>query len=147
MRISQNEVTKLKKPDRYVFPAIFTEVEDGAWEVCFPDIENGFTAAESLEQAILEAKFVLEDILYFTEKEKLSISASTPLGDIKAPKGAIVQLVVADMQPVRREYGQKAVKKTLSIPAWMEDELKQRSEINVSQVLQEALKRELKRSA
>lgn len=137
----------MKKLDRYVFPAIFTEVEDGAWEVCFPDIENGFTAAESLEQAILEAKYVLEDILYFTEKEKLSIPAPTPLCDIKAPKSAIVQLVVADMVPVRREYGQKSVKKTLSIPAWMEEELKQRPDINVSQVLQEALKQELKLSA
>ncbi len=137
----------MKYPDKYIYPAVFTKDEDGEWEVSFPDIENGFTAAESLESAILEARYVLEDLLYFTEKGKLSIPATTPLNKVNAPKDAIVQLIVADMPPVRREYSQKAVKKTLSIPAWMEDELKRRPDINVSQVLQQALKQELNLSA
>lgn len=137
----------MQYPDKYIYPAIFTKDEDGEWEVRFPDIENGFTAAESLESAILEARYVLEDLLYFTEKGKLSISAATPLNKVDAPKDAIVQLVVADMPPVRREYSQKAVKKTLSIPAWMEDELKKRPDINASQVLQQALKQEFNLSA
>jgi len=136
----------MKYPDRYVFPAIFKQVEDGAWEVVFPDLDNAFTAAETLERLILEAKYVLEDVLYFTEREKLSIPAATPLSELKAPAGAIIQLVVADMSPVRRGYSQKAVKKTLTIPAWKEEELKQRPDINVSQILQNELKEELKAS-
>ena len=137
----------MQYPDKYIYPAIFIKDKDGEWEVRFPDIENGFTAADSLESAILEARYVLEDILYFTEKDKLSVPTATPLGKIRTPKNAIVQLIVADMPPVRREYSQKAVKKTLSIPAWMEDELKKRPDINVSQVLQQALKQELNLNA
>jgi len=137
----------MKYPDKYIYPAVFTKDEDGEWEVNFPDIENGFTAAESLESAILEARYALEDLLYFTEKGKFSIPEATPIDKINAPKGAIVQLVVADMPAVRKEHSQKAIKKTLSIPAWMEDELKKRPDINVSQVLQKALKQELNLNA
>ena len=47
------------------------------------------------------------------------------------------------MTPVRRAWSRKAVKKTLTIPAWMEEELKKRGDVNISFVLQEALKKEL----
>ena len=48
------------------------------------------------------------------------------------------------MPPVRRAWSRKAVKKTLTIPAWMEEELRKREDVNVSLILQEALKKELK---
>jgi predicted RNase H-like HicB family nuclease len=132
----------MKFPDLYSYPAIFSSDGDG-WEVRFPDIDNAFTAADTLEQAILEARYVLEDIMYLREKEKETIPPPTPLEQVKSDPGEIIQIVVAVMSTVRREFKQKSVKKTLTIPAWMEEELKKRDDINVSQLLQNAIKQEL----
>jgi predicted RNase H-like HicB family nuclease len=132
----------MKYPDLYSYPAVFSTDGDG-WEVRFPDVGNCYTAAATLEQAIVEAKFVLEDIMYLREKEKDEIPVPTKLEDVKANPGEIVQLVVAVMPETRREHSQKAVKKTLTIPAWMEEELQKRSEVNVSLLLQKAIKQEL----
>lgn len=111
----------MKRPDLYAYPAIFSTDGDG-WEVRFPDVDNAFTAADTLEQSIVEAKLVLEDIMYHREKEKDDIPCPTPLHEVTHGTDEIVQIVVAVMQPVRREFSQKSIKKTLTIPAWMEDE-------------------------
>ncbi len=132
----------VRLPDYYSYPAIFSTDGDG-WEVAFPDIDNAFTAADTLERTILEARYVLEDVLYLREKANEAIPPATPLDRVRANPGEIVQLVVASMPEVRRQFAQKAVKKTLTIPAWMEEELKKRDDINVSQLLQQAIKQEL----
>jgi predicted RNase H-like HicB family nuclease len=132
----------MKHPDYYAYPAIFTTDGDG-WEAAFPDLDNCFTAADTLEQAIVEAKYVLEDAMYFRERDNDDIPAPTPLAKIKAKPGDVVQLVVAVMPETRRGHSRKAVKKTLTIPAWMEDELKKNPTVNVSMLLQNAIKREL----
>lgn len=132
----------MRLPEYYSYPAIFSTDGDG-WEVRFPDVENAFTAADTIEQAIIEARFVLEDVMYLREKEQDEIPAATPFDEIEAKEGELVQLVVAFMPEVRRQFKQKAVKKTLTIPAWMEEELKKRDDINVSQLLQQAIKQEL----
>ena len=40
-----------KYPDRYIFPAIFSKDEEGMWDVRFPDLDNCFTSADTLEEA------------------------------------------------------------------------------------------------
>ena len=64
-----------KTQDRYIFPAVFTKDEEGMWSVTFPDLENCFTSADTLEEAIEQSKYVLEDCLYFLEKSFLVFSA------------------------------------------------------------------------
>ena len=130
----------MKHPDLYAYPAVFSTDGDG-WEVRFPDIENCFTAADTLEEAIIEARYVLEDIMYLREKD--DIPPPSNLEDIKKHPREIVQIIVAVMPEVRREHSEKAVKKTLTIPAWMEDELKKHSDLNVSLLLQNAIRKEL----
>ena len=130
-------------PDFYAYPAVFSTDGDG-WEVSFPDVDNCFTAADTLEQTIVEAKYVLEDAMYFRERDHYEIPKPTGLDEIETKQGEIVQIVVAAMKETRREHSQKAVKKTLTIPAWMEDELKKHPSLNVSSLLQQAIKQELR---
>jgi predicted RNase H-like HicB family nuclease len=132
----------MKYPDLYSYPAVFSTDGDG-WEVRFPDVDNCYTAAETLEETIVEARYVLEDVMYFREKENDIIPTPTKLKDVEVNPGEIVQLIVAVMPEVRREHSQKAVKKTLTVPAWMEDELKKHSDLNVSLLLQNAIRQEL----
>lgn len=132
----------LKYPGYYKYPAIFSPDGDG-WTVTFPDLENCFTSADTIEEAIVEAQAVLEDCIYFREADKDIIPLPTSSEKIPSPSGGFVQIVVAVMGPVRRAWSRKAVKKTLTIPAWMEEELKKHENVNISFVLQEAIKKEL----
>lgn len=132
----------MKHPDYYRYPAVF-EPDDGGWAVSFPDLENCFTSADTLDEAIIQAQAVLEDCMYFREAQKDDIPTPSAIGAASSPSNGLVQMVVAFMPPVRRAWSRRAVKKTLTIPAWMEEELKKRDDVNVSQLLQEAIKREL----
>ena len=132
----------MKHPSYYKYPAVFVPDGDG-WTVTFPVLENCFTSADTVEESIVEAQAVLEDCMYFREVRKDDIPSPTPAEDVAPPAGGFVQIVVAAMAPVRRAWSRKAVKKTLTIPAWMEEELKKRGDVNISFVLQEALKKEL----
>jgi antitoxin HicB len=135
-------VNTLKYPGYYKYPAIFSPDGDG-WTVAFPDLENCFTSADTVEEAIVEAQAVLEDCLYFREADKDIIPLPTPSEKILPPSGGFVQIVVAVMGPVRKAWSRKSVKKTLTIPAWMEEELKKHDNVNISFMLQEAIKKEL----
>jgi len=132
----------MNRPSYYKYPALFSPDGDG-WTVRFPDLDNCFTSADSVEEAIVEAQAVLEDCMYFREKQKDDIPQPTPLENIFPEEEGFVQAVVAVMPPVRRAWSRKAVKKTLTIPAWMEEELRKREDINISSILQEALKERL----
>ena len=128
-------------PDRYIFPAVFTRDEEGMWEARFPDLENCFTSADTLEEAIDQAKYTLEDCLYFMEKEKAAIPAPSHV-ELEQDENSLTQLVVAYMPPVRRAWSQKAVKKTLTIPAYLA-ELAEESKLNYSALLQQAIRQTL----
>lgn len=132
----------MNRPVTYTYPAVF-EYSEGLWGVTFPDLDNAYAAMDTLDEAILEAKTVLEECLYFREEQNDEIPAPTPLEKVTSPSGAIVQLVVADMKSARREMSQRAVKKTLTIPYWLEAELKKAPALNVSALLQRAIVREL----
>ena len=61
------------------------------------------------------------------------------LDHIKAGKNEMVVPVTVWMTPFRDEMENRAVKKTLTIPAWLNDAAEKRR-VNYSQVLQSALK-------
>lgn len=132
----------MKHADYYRYPAIFHPDGD-LWTVTFPDLDNCFTSADTLDEAIVQAQAVLEDCMYFREAQKDDIPTPSTTNAIPCPPDGLVQMVVAFMPPVRRSWSRKAVKKTLTIPAWMEEELKKHDDVNVSQLLQEAIKKEL----
>ena len=87
-------------PKYYMYPAIFRPDGD-MWTVTFPDIENAFTSAETLEEAIIDARAVLEDCMYFREIQNDDIPLPAKAGEIEIPPGGFVQMVAAYMSPVR----------------------------------------------
>ena len=113
---------------KYAYPAIFKQEEDGLYSVEFPDIEGCFTSGETLPEAIEMA----EDALC------LMLAASN-LKDVQTDADALVSLVCCDTLEYRKRYSSKAVKKTLTIPAWL-NTMAERADLNFSDVLREALK-------
>ena len=102
----------MKHPDHYRYPAVF-EPDGDLWTVTFPDLDNCFTSADTLDDAIVEAQAVLEDCMYFREVQKDCIPA--PSAATTCPPDGLVQMVVAFMPPVRRSWSRKPLKKALTI--------------------------------
>ena len=57
-------------------------------------------------------------------------------------KNQFVSFVSINMDEYRKKFNNKSIKKTLTIPAWL-NYLSEKNNINFSQVLQEALKERL----
>lgn len=126
---------------KYVFPAIIEKADDG-YNVTFPDIENCFTCGETFAEAIEMAQDVLPLMLCQMEDDKKLIPMASNISDLHLDKNETASYIVADTMKYREKYNNKAVKKTLTIPQWM-NEAATNANINFSQVLQDALREKL----
>lgn len=127
---------------KYVYPVILTP-EDVGYSVYFPDVESCYTQGEDLADALEMAKDVLALRLCDYENEKKVIPAVSEQQSFTLKQGQISSLVSADTMEYRKLYDSKAIKKTLTIPAWL-NTLAEKNSINFSAILQRALKEELK---
>lgn len=126
---------------KYVYPAVLTKDGEG-YLVEFPDVENCFTDGATLNEALEMAQDVLNLMLMTMEDDGLPIAPASDIHQIPCGEGQIVTLVAADTAEYRKLYGNHAVKKTLSIPAWLNTAAESNG-INFSFILQKALKAEL----
>lgn len=126
----------------YAYPAIFTPEEDGGYSIRFPDFECCYTDASDEAEGLDMAKDVLCLTLYDMEKDNKKIPKPSKVNAVQHEPEEFVTLVSCDTDWYRRYYDSKAVKKTLTIPAWLND-LAEKNAINFSQELQEALKAKL----
>jgi len=80
--------------------------------------------------------------LYDMEENNQSIPKASSIRDIKTNGDEFTTLISCDTIEYRKFFNSKAVKKTLTIPAWL-NSMAEREEINFSAVLQKALRSEL----
>nr|DAP00959.1 MAG TPA: hypothetical protein [Caudoviricetes sp.] len=123
---------------KYVYPAVFTEEDNGMYSVNFKDLESCYTCGDDIDDAILNAQDVLSMVLYRYEKNGIAIPKPSNIASIEIDNKSFVSYVVGDTDTYRRMHNNKAVKKTLTIPEWM-NEVAIAQNINFSQVLQDAL--------
>ena len=123
---------------KHVYPAVFTP-EDGGYSVNFPDLEGCYTSGDDLQDAIYMAQDVLSFTLFDYEKEGKEIPSASKLSDIELKGNEFVNYIVCDTIEYQRRNNNKAVKKTLSIPEWL-NEAAMAKGINFSQVLQDGLR-------
>lgn len=126
---------------KYVFPAVF-ESEDGRYNISFPDLPDCFTCGDDVADALYMAEDALSGFLARAEEKGASIPASSAMESVERPQKGFVTLVLADTDAFRRQHPSRSVKKTLTIPAWLNEAAEARS-VNFSHLLQEALKHEL----
>lgn len=126
---------------KYLYPAVFTK-EDVGYSVNFPDLKNCFTSGSTLEEAMDMANDVLCLTLYDMEQDGQAIPTASTVNSITHDENEFVSLVGCDTIAYRRFFDNKAVKKTLSIPSWLND-MAERAGINFSGTLQDALKAKL----
>lgn len=121
---------------KYVYPVIFEDAEEGGYVVTVPDIPCCFTQGDDMADAIFMAEDVIAMMLAEYEDEGKPVPTPSKIEDVKTT--GIVSLVRADTDEWRKLVDNKAVKKTLSIPGWLNRKA-ERAAINFSQTLQDAL--------
>lgn len=133
----------------YVYPAVFYE-EEGKISVIFPDLGNLATFGDNVADAMRMAQDACGLHLFTALRDGESLPAPSALSEINpaailkdlemesAADSAFVNMVLVDMTEYARQHSDKAVKKTLSIPMWLNTLCEEKS-INFSKVLQDAL--------
>lgn len=121
----------------YTFAAIFTQENDGRYSVSFPALDGCFTEGNTFKEAYRMAQEAMSLHLYGMEEDGEEIPNDVELPSVSAPESVV--MVTAWMTPFRESMRNQAVKKTLTIPAWLNAEAERRH-VNYSQLLQSALK-------
>lgn len=119
---------------KLIYPAVFHQ-EDNAYWVEVPDLEGCNSFGDTLEETLTNAREALEgySISLIEHKEKLPVPSD--IGSLKSSDG-FVSLVDIDLSAYFNQ--KKAVKKTLTIPEWLNEAAIEKG-INFSQALQDAL--------
>ncbi|MDE6727767.1 MAG: type II toxin-antitoxin system HicB family antitoxin [Oscillospiraceae bacterium] len=125
--------------DRYKFIAVLEYSEEGMIGIYFPDLPGCTSAEETTEKAVESAKEALLLHLYGMEEDKDEIPIPSELKDIKLEKNELPLLVEVYMKPFREKMKKHFVKKTLSIPRWV-NTIAEEQGINFSAVLLKGLK-------
>lgn len=132
-----------------IYPACFYKEEDG-YSVIFPDLNWLATQGDTIEEAMEMAVECLAGYLYSCQKDGTAIPKPSRMSDIdpiavsnqiapEEPLGeAFVNMVSVDTAAYAKEHFEKSVRKTLTIPAWLNAAALEMN-LNFSQVLQEAL--------
>lgn len=126
---------------KYVYPAILKS-EDGQVLVSVPDLPGCHTFGDTLADALYMAQDAVEMWLWDAENRRESIPQASAQSEIIkqcAEEGQSVSLVAADTDEYRKRNDTRAVKKTLSIPSWLNHEA-EKANAPFSQILQQALK-------
>ncbi len=126
---------------KYIYPAVFTPDEDG-YTITFPDLESCYTQGDNLQDAYDMAQDVLCLMLYHSEEDGKPIPKASDPKAIQADSDSFVTLISCDTIEYRKFFDNKAVKKTLSIPSWLNSMAEQQG-VNFSATLQSALKEQL----
>ena len=123
--------------NKLFYPAIFHKDEGNGFWVSFPDFPECLTEGDDMEKAYEMAVDALGLAISCRKREGYIIPSATRLDEINAEDGIIV-IVEFDMLEYQKKHNARSVKKTLSIPEWLNEEAMAMG-VNFSQVLQEAL--------
>ena len=121
----------------YTYTAVISE-SDGTFYAKVPDINGCITTAKSLSEAIDLITDALNLCLVVLEDEGVQPAPPTPQCGIPHADTDILTIVQADTIKYRARTDTKAVRKNVSLPAWMST-LADKRGINCSKVLQDAL--------
>jgi len=127
---------------KYAYAAIFTRESTGLYSVTFPDLQGCYTSGDSISDAIYMAQDALNLTLYDLEQDGKQIPSASDPHDIKITSSQFISMIAVDTDVYRRFFENKSVKKTLTIPMWLNEQA-EFANINFSQTLQKALKAEL----
>jgi predicted RNase H-like HicB family nuclease len=124
--------------NRLFYPALFHKAEEGGYWISFPNFPECLTQGETMYEAYNMAVDALGLCLTDMEREHIAFPEPSDVSSISIEDETTIVIIEFDMLAYKKRTNSKAVKKTLTIPEWLNEEATA-SGINFSQVLQEAL--------
>lgn len=121
-----------------IYPAIFAKHDD-YYMVKFIDLDGCITEGEDLQEAF----YMAQDAMGLWLDEEINFPApTTDFSHIELAENEFINYVYIDIDDYRKKFNNKAINKTITLPAWL-NTLSEKNNVNFSQVLQKALKKEL----
>lgn len=124
---------------KLVYPAIFTPCFDKpGYTVEVPDLPGCVTEGSTLAEAIEMGADAASGWILDEMEDGNTYPIARDYQDVQVPEGSFVSLIVLDMDSYADRYGTKAVRKNITIPAWL-NTYGEKNNINFSKILQDAL--------
>ena len=121
----------------FVYPAVFQKNDDGSYTVVYPDLPGCISEGKSLENAMYMAQTALTQWVEYLVEGNQAIPEASDFKSISTDEMEFVNLIRAETKNGR------AVKRTVSIPKWMDDKVSEAG-LSLSRVLQDALLQRLR---
>ena len=119
---------------QYIYPAIIHEDPDGLWAE-FPDLPGCQTFADTMDELLANASEALACDLVESLSRGDKLPAARPMQSIPREETSYPTLIRANINLAKAS---RSVKKTLTIPAWLNDRARAQG-INFSKTLHDAL--------
>ena len=125
---------------KLIYPAVFKPFTDqsGGYVVEFPDLPGCITEGKNLEQAIEMGIDAASGWILGELEDGEQIPRASDYSEITAEKGCMINMLLLDLDAYEEKYGEKAVRKNLTIPAWL-NTFAEKNNINFSKLLQDTL--------
>ena len=130
---------------KLAYTAVFTPYEDGSggFTVRFPDLQGCVTGGDNLTEALFMAEDAASGWILGELEDGSTPPKATDISMVPVQEGQFKSLIALDMDAYAAKYGNNAVKKTLTIPAWMNTFVETHN-ISCSKILQESIDRLVK---
>jgi predicted RNase H-like HicB family nuclease len=125
-----------------VYPVIFKRIEDGWYMASIPDL-NVDTQGANIAEAIEMARDAIGLCCIDMQDEGKELPNPADPKDIALRPDEIISMVDIDLSEYRRINDIRTVRRNVSLPSWLNAEV-EKAGLNVSAVLQAALKQELR---
>ena len=132
----QSKVKNMKM----IYPAVFRPFSDGSggYVVEFPDLPGCVTEGKNLQEAIEMGIDAASGWILGELEEGEKIPVASEYNKVETNGNEMVNMLLLDLDSYAEKYGEKAVRKNLTIPAWL-NTFAEKNNINFSKILQEAL--------
>lgn len=122
---------------KLLYPAIFTPFDDGdGFTVEVPDLPGCVTEGDNLIEAIEMGTDAASGWILGEIEDGNGFPAAS--NNVEAPVGSFVNLLVLDIDSYAEQYGNKAVRRNITVPAWL-DTYAQKNHLSLSKVVQDTL--------
>jgi predicted RNase H-like HicB family nuclease len=136
---------------KVVYTALFYEEQEGGYSVFIPDFNNISTYGNTLSEAISMSEELIAGVVLDKIEIKEKIPDASKIEDVEFEKlekyldiknwkykSKFKTYIVVDITEFSKKWGKELVKKTLTIPRWLNTKAEQLN-VNFSRVLTEAL--------
>jgi len=124
--------------NKLFYPAVFHKAEEGGFWITFPDLPECMTQGEDMQHSYEMAFDALGLAITSRQTEHEELPTPSEPFSINLNKDEFCVVIEFDLLAYKKRTNSRAVKKTLTIPEWLNEEATALG-VNFSQVLQAAL--------